>query len=73
MRARRLPHLQHPVKAASSGNCSIGIVPNPVIRYRGIVSGPRAGCSEVGNEGTNRVYTRWIWYGARCDPRLFIG
>gem|GEM_PF-6257468 len=26
-------HLQHPVKASSSGRCSIGAVPNPVIRY----------------------------------------
>jgi len=26
-------HLQHPVKASNSGGCSIGAVPNPVIRY----------------------------------------
>jgi len=26
-------HLEHPVKASSPGDCSIGAVPNPVITY----------------------------------------
>jgi len=41
-------HLQHPVKAFSSGSSSIGAVPNPVISYD-------AGC-QIRRHCTARVF-----------------
>jgi len=41
-------HLQHPVKVYSSGTCSIGAVPNPVISY-GVLVGVALGMLGFGS------------------------